>query len=184
MKKALIVIDLINEIVHPDGKLAAKWYGEFVAANNIIESTNEEIQKFRKNGDEIIFVKVQFCRDYWDQPKKSPLFGKAHAFWVLQEWSWGAEFHSDLEVGDDDVIISKNRVSAFYNTALYEYLKQNEIGCLYFAGCATDLAIESAVRDAHDRDFECYVLANCCAATDRETHEYSLTNLAKVSIIL
>jgi len=184
MKKALIIIDFINDIVHPDGKLSGKWYGVFVKKNSIVENTNAKIQEFRQAWDEIIFVKVQFLTDYSDQPKNSPLFWKAHDFWVLQEWTWWTEFMDTLDVLDTDLIISKNRVSAFCNTALYEYLKQNEITDLYFAWCATDLAIESTVRDAHDRDFQCHVFENCCAASDVEVHKTSLLNLAKISAII
>lgn len=129
-------------------------------------------------------MNVQFLLDYSDQPKKSPLFGKAHEFWVLQEWSWGTKNIANLEIFEDDLVMKKNRVNAFYDTALYEYLKQNEITQLYFAWCATDLAIESAVRDAHDRDFECFVFSKCCAASDVETHENSIENLSKISKII
>ncbi len=184
MKKALIIIDCINDIIHPDGKLAAKWYGKYVYENNIIENINKKIAQFRWNWDEIIFVNVQFLKDYSDQPKNSPLFGKAHEFWVLQEGTWGTQVHENIDVLDEDLLMTKNRVSAFYGNALYEYLKQNEFIDLYFAGCSTDLAIESAVRDAHDRDFICHVCSDCCAASDSQTHKNSLQTLSKISQII
>ncbi|PID84367.1 isochorismatase [Candidatus Gracilibacteria bacterium] len=184
MKKALIIIDFINDIVSKDGKLAGKGYASFIEENNVIENTNKKIEEFRKNNDEVIFVKIQFKEDYSNQPKNSPLFGKAHEFGIFKKGESGDEFFPELDVKENDTIFIKTRVSAFYKTGLEEYLQEKGISELYFAGCATDLAIENAVRDAHDRDFSCFVLENCSGAGDRETHNNSLKNLGKIAKII
>lgn len=68
----------------------------------------------------------------------------------------------------------------------FEILKKSfsSIEELAFAGCATDLAIENAVREAHDRDFSYTVLEQCCGASDEETHKNSLKNLEKIATVL
>jgi nicotinamidase-related amidase len=58
MKKILLVLDMINDIVHSDGKLSKKGYFDFVQNNNSISNINQAIQKFRDNHDLIVFVKI------------------------------------------------------------------------------------------------------------------------------
>ena len=45
---------------------------------------------------------------------------------------------------------------------------------ILLAGCATDLAINSTARDAHDRDYIVKVLSSCCIAANNEDHNSSL----------
>jgi len=47
----------------------------------------------------------------------------------------------------------------------------------------TDLAVQSAVRDAHGRDYMVYVLRDCCAAASDDDHERTLQLLSKVASI-
>ena len=184
MKKALIVIDFINDIVAEDWKLAGKWYPKFVKEYSVIENTNTKIKNFRNNWDLVVFVKINFKADFSNQPKNSPLFWKAHEFWVFQEWNIGSDFIDTLDVQSTDTVIVKTRVSAFHETSLDKILKEANITNVFFAWVATDLAIESAVRDAHDRDYNCVVLSNSCAAWDIETHNRSLKSLEKIANIV
>lgn len=183
MNRALIVIDFINDIISENGKLSWKWYAKFALDNWVIENTNKKISEFRKKSDLIIFVRIAFKEDYSNQPKNSKLFWKANEFWIFRKWSQWDDFYSKLDVSENDIILEKPRVSAFYNTSLDLILKQNNISDLYFSWVALDLAIESSVRDAHDRDYNCFILKNCCAASDLETFNNSIKNLEKISDI-
>ena len=183
MKKALLVIDYINEICHPDGKLSWKWYLDFMWKHDTLSQLNSEIKKFRENWDEIIFVKVAFQKWYTDQPKGSPLLGKAQEFGILGVDTWSSDFLESLDIQETDAVIIKNRVSAFYSN-LDEYLKSKDISDLYICGCATDLAVESTAREAHDRDYNVFILANACTAANLWDHERSLESLKKISTII
>jgi len=184
MKKALIIIDFINDIISPEWKLAGKWYAKFAIKNDIIENTNNNIANFRINWDLIIFVKITFKEDYSNQPKNSPLFWKANEFGIFKENSKWNKFYEKIHISEKDIILDKTRVNAFYKTELDSILKENNISDLYFCWVATDLAIESAVRDWHDRDYNCFVLEKCCVASDIETHKNSIKNLEKISKII
>jgi len=177
---ALILIDLINEIAHPDGKFAGKRYPDFIRKNKTLDHANQAVAKARETGMPIFWVRVSFSPDYDELPLSSPLFGKAKEFGALKGDSWATEFHEELDVRENDVKIVKSRVSAFYGTALQMHLRARGINKVLIGGVATDLAVESAARDAHDRDFEVVVLADCCAAGSDEDHERSLLNMAKI----
>jgi biuret amidohydrolase len=180
MKKALINLDFINEIIHEKGKLAGKGYPAFATKNNTLERVKEAVRVARNQAVPTIWVRLSFSSTYAELPLGSPLFGKAGEFQALKSGSWGTRFHSDLEVRDDDLIIEKHRVSAFFGTDLEMQLRSRGITEVLLAGCSTDLAVEAAARDAHDRDFKVTVLSDCCAAASEEDHQGSLITLAKI----
>lgn len=177
--KAIIVMDYINEIVHPEGKFKGKGYADFCKENNVLENVAEAVTSMRNAGGHVIYVKVGFKGDYSDVPKNSVLFEKAPVFKALQQDTWATEFHEFLDVRDSDFILTKNRISPFSNTQLDDYLKSNDINNLYLAGVATDLVVQSAARDAHDRDYSVYVLSDCCGAGNIVDHDAALGNLEK-----
>ncbi len=183
MTTALILIDFINEIVHENGKLASKGYSDFVKNNDVFQNLSFITQKARENNILIVHVKVGFSENYTEQPKLSPLFGKAHEFQALKLNSWATEFHEQIDVKEDDIILTKYRVSAFYGTPLDLILKNNNIDSILVAGVATDLAVSNVVRDAHDRDYQVTILADCCAAANNEDHETALLSLKKIAIV-
>jgi nicotinamidase-related amidase len=84
---------------------------------------------------------------------------------------------------DGDIVLVKKRISVFYGTELERTLRDLSIGKISLAGVATDLAVQSAARDAHDRDFEVEVIANCCAAANDADHEAALITMKKFAAV-
>jgi ureidoacrylate peracid hydrolase len=185
MKRALLVIDFINEIVDKKGKLAAKGYASYIAENDTFSHLNAAIKAFRAAGDLIVFVRLAFDPSYSNQPKSSPVFGKAHELKILADGSWSSEINDavDYHKGDDTVVV-KTRVSAFHGTGLADMLREQGVTDVYIAGVATDLAVEAAARSAHDLDFTVKVVADACAAANVTDHEKSLHVLPKFAGIV
>lgn len=84
----------------------------------------------------------------------------------------------------DEPIIIKHRVSAFFGTPLELVLRNNNITDLYICGVATDLAVQAAARDAHDRDFVVHVVEDCCGEANELDHTTSLVPLKKISNVI
>src|SRR3989344_5489287 len=130
MATALILIDFINEIVHENGKLASKGYSDFIKNNNVFQNLSFVINKAREKNMLIIHVRIGFSENYKELPQQSPLFGKVKDFQVLKLNSWGTAFHEQVDVHDEDIVITKQRVNAFYGTPLDLILKNNSIDTL------------------------------------------------------
>ncbi len=180
-KTALIVIDFINDIVHPEGKIPS--CAEQVSTHATIEAANTALQWARKSEHLIIQVKVGFDSHYHAQPKHSPMFGKANEYGALNLQTWGTQFHEKLDVQNDDMIIVKPRVNPFYGTALDAVLRANRIEKLIICGVSTTWAIQSCVRDAHDRDYEVTIIEDACAAHTQEEHKTSIQTLQRLANI-
>ena len=181
--KALVCIDFINEIVHPSGKLAVKGYAMFLDRHNTLARVAEVQKRFRNKGIPIVHVKVGFSPSYYEHPSDSPLFGKARELKTLTLGTWGTEFASQVAPSSDEIVIVKHRVNAFHGTALDLILRTRGIRELYIAGVATDLAVESAARDAHDHDYKITILSDCCVAASDDDHARGLTFLKKIAHI-
>lgn len=182
MSRALLVIDFINQIVHPDSPMSQM--SQAIIKNQVIQKTNQVIHKARQLAMPIIFVKVGFSPNYQDCPKNSPVFGKAAQNGFLKLGEWGTEFHPDLAFDEhNDLVLVKQRVSAFYATHLDAILRANQINELVLTGVSTDMAVQLTAREAHDRDYAVTVIGDACRSADETTHNLILQTLNRVAHI-
>lgn len=179
MKNALLVIDFINDIVHPDGKIPT--CASHTQAQNAIHHANQALAFARQESWLTLLVKVGFESTYQAQPKHSPIFGKAKEHGALELGQFGCEFHDDLDVQPTDFIIEKSRISPFYGTTLEPVLRANKVEHLYLCGVSTTWAIEAAARDAHDRDYQITIIENACAAASSQEHQQSIETLSRIA---
>ncbi len=180
MKCALILIDFINEFLHPDGKITPQGMGDFVRKYHTIENVGKLIEYFRKNQEEVIWVHLGFHENYDNCSTVSPRFKSAQSAWILQENTWSTTFLTELGHDPSEKTITKTRVSPFYRTDLDEYLRAQWIEEVFVAGVATDLAVSSIVRDLHDRDYHFTVVSDACATTSIEHHDAALIAIRKL----
>lgn len=181
-KTALLVIDFINDIVHPEGKIPS--CAEQVAKCHTMEAANRAIAWARQNSHLIIHVKVGFDAHYHAQPKHSPMFGKANEYGALNLQGWGTQFHEKMDVAEQDMILVKPRVNPFYGTPLEATLRANRIEELVICGVSTTWAIQSCVRDAHDRDYQVILVEDACAAHTQQEHLNSIDTLSRLVTLI
>ncbi|PIR46050.1 MAG: isochorismatase [Candidatus Vogelbacteria bacterium CG10_big_fil_rev_8_21_14_0_10_49_38] len=183
MKTVLVLLDFINEMIDEKGKFAGKGYPAFVKAYGVISNVNTAIKQARAKGIPIIFVRLGFSSDYREWPEASPLFGAAKKFGALQLGAWATEIHASIDKIDDDYLITKHRVSAFYATSLEAILRNLQAETILLGGVSTDLAVQSAAREAHDRDYRVVVLEDLCGAGNEEDHADALRLVSKVATV-
>ena len=183
MNEALILIDFINEIVSENGKIAQKGYSDFIRKRDTMKNVSELIVWARKKGIQIVHVKLGFFPNYSDISKVSPLFKESEKADLLKIGTWSTEIRDDIDVRSEDRMVVKTRVSAFFKTRLDYMLREMGVDTVIIAGVATDLAVSSAVRDAHDLDFNVIVVSDCCAAASDQDHESELEILKKIAAV-
>jgi nicotinamidase-related amidase len=180
-RSAIILIDFINEIVHPDGKLARKGYSDFLARHGTLDRVATLLAHARAKDLAAIHVRIGFSPDYKEQPLGSPLFGHASKLGALKLGTWATEFHPKAAPLDGEAVMTKHRVNAFVGTPLDLLLRARGITELVVAGCSTDVGVQTTARMAHDLDYACTVIGDCCAAPKDEDHDQTLRMLAKVA---
>ena len=182
MTTALLVLDLINDTVHPDSPMAVA--AECAIENSVVSKTNRLANYFRQQGALIVFVKLGYSDHYAEcSPKEWSLLSQARLYKGFQLGTWGTEYHQKLDARYGDVHIVKHRISPFYATGLEAILRGQGIERLVLTGVSTDYVVQSCAREAHDRDYEVIVIGDACAAATREIHLQALESLGRLVAI-
>lgn len=165
-KSALLVIDM-QRFFTDSGSHA------FIpAVNAILPNILALIDAYRKNGLPVIFTRHAFL------PDEDPgILGK---WWrdALREGDEFAELDPRITPAKGELVLRKNRYSAFANPELEKRLRRDKISQIVIAGVLTHLCCESTARDAFMRDFEVYFVVDATATDDEELHCATLQTLS------
>ena len=80
--------------------------------------------------------------------------------------------HPDVRPRDGEVVVGKHRVNALFGTGLDVALTGNNIDTIILLGYATSGVVLSTTRYASDRDYRLHIVADCCADSDPEVHDF------------
>jgi nicotinamidase-related amidase len=174
-----LVLDMENDLIHPDGPNGRGPYGEQSRGRGIVDKTRRALEKARAAGLKIGFVRVGFSPDYRECPANSPIFSAARKNGIFKLGTWGTQIHPDLAPLPEDFDVVKHRVSPFHATTLELILRTHGIRRIYCSGISTNAVVQAAVREGHDRDYEMIVLEDCCCALSAEEHEGAMKSLQR-----
>lgn len=180
-RTALLVVDMQNHFVAEGG------LSEVPAARGIVSNINRLAVAFRDVGAPVVWVYSTFThegRSAWDMfftnfisPERVREVRAG-----LMEGNWGHEFHPGLDVGADELRVSKDRFSAFAEGAseLDQELRSREIDTVVVTGTMTNVCCDSTARDAMMRDYRAILVDDANAARSEEAHVSALTTFASV----
>ena len=127
----------------------------------------------------VIHVKVGFRPGLPEVSSQNQLFGAVKAspqHQKLFEEPLGS-IHPALTPTENEIVITKHRVSAFTGTDLAMILRANQIDTLVLCGIATSGVVLSTLLEASDADFRLAVIKDCCADLDASLHEALIERL-------
>lgn len=180
-RTALLIVDLQNDFLHPQGA-----YARGGQANADIAALPGKLaplaEALRAAGGWIVSTHFTLTPGRGGEPLMSPHLKALRPFLRKGDFAPGSWGHALVdELAPSDFQIEKIAYSAFYMTRLEWVLRKAGIDRLVVGGIVTNGGISSTVRDAHVRDLETTVLEDGCAAFDRATHETAIAALKPVA---
>jgi ureidoacrylate peracid hydrolase len=155
---ALIIVDMQNAYASPGGYLDLAGF-DISGAAPAIEKIGEAAAAARAAGMPVIFFQNGWDADYVEAGGPgSPNWHKSNALKtmrnkpelqgkLLAKGGWDYELVQALPPQPGDIIVAKPRYSAFFNTNLDSLLRARGIRSLVFTGIATNVCVESTLRD-------------------------------------
>ncbi|TCP66538.1 cysteine hydrolase family protein [Baia soyae] len=181
MRKALLVLDLINDLVHEDGSVGKDGFYEQAQERGTVAHTAQAIEYCRKVDIPVIYVIVGFSPGYPEWSERSKLFRHVPSKQQVLLGTWATQVHEELRPLPSEVIITKNRIDPFYNTNLETVLRSMEIDTLYLCGVSTEFVVLGTVMSGHDRGYTVRPLVDCISSSDAHSHECAMTIIEKLA---
>jgi ureidoacrylate peracid hydrolase len=161
---ALIVIDMQNAYASPGGYVDLAGF-DIAGAAGTIDRIAQVIETARTAGVQVVYLQNGWDPDYVEAGGPgSPNFHKSNALktmrarpelqgQLLARGGWDYALVDALAPQPGDISLHKTRYSAFFNSQLDQVLRARGIRNLVFVGIATNVCVESTLRDAFHLEY-------------------------------
>lgn len=162
---ALVIIDMQRDFVEPGGFGAA--LGNTVEhLQNIVPTVARLLKTFRELRLPVIHTREGHRPDLSDCPPAKRRRGDSTLRIgdpgpmgrILVSGEPGNDIVPELRPEAGELVIDKPGKGAFYATNLQEHLKTLGVTHLIFTGVTTEVCVQTSMREANDRGFECLLV--------------------------
>lgn len=168
MKSALLVIDMQNSFLHPDGE------NHYPLAAEVIDNCLALIDHARKAGAIIVHVADRHRDGFEDfESKRLPRHCVSGGF--------HAEYHTGFgpQGGANEIEIVKRRFSAFFATELALFLHEQTIEQVIICGVKTNVCVRATAQDAFAHGFEVVVVKDATNSNREHLAAASLEDIER-----
>jgi ureidoacrylate peracid hydrolase len=192
-RTATIIVDMQNAFCSKGGMIDIVGNLNEMKVEHVIKANKKVIDSSRNAGIKIVYLRHAYRPDlsnaggpespnYWKE--RGVVEMREHSEWkgkflTIGTWDW--EVINELKPFPEDILIDKNRFSGFRNTELNSILLAQNIKYLILMGIATNVCVESTLRDAFFNEyFPILVSDGCGNAGPDYTQEAAIWNASEV----
>lgn len=163
-KSAVVVVDMQNAFASKGGMLDIASV-DIADAPRVVRSIRRVVDAARQAGVLVVHLQMGYKPDLSNSGgPNSPNWHKELAMHVmncrpelkgklLTEGTWDFAIVEELKPEPQDLVVVKTRYSGFAGTTLDSQLRTRGIRYLFFVGIATNVCVESTLRDAYFQDY-------------------------------
>jgi nicotinamidase-related amidase len=170
-RTTLLLIDLQNDFLHPDGWYAKKGI-DISHMRRVIEPTHGLLAAARAAEVAVVWTR----HGYRDRRDAGP-FMELRPFLReggLRLGTWGFDLYEEFEPAADDWLVEKSRLSAFFDTKLDTVLRALDAETILIGGVLTNQCIAATSKDASFRNYKPIVVEEATGTTLPHLHEPAL----------
>jgi ureidoacrylate peracid hydrolase len=161
---AVILVDMQNAYSTEGGYVDLAGF-DISGARSTIANIKKTLEAARANDVLVVYFQNGWDKDYVEAGGPgSPNWHKSNALktmrarpelqgTLLAKGSWDYEIIDELKPQPGDILVPKTRYSGFFNTNVDSILRARGIRNLVFVGIATNVCVESSLRDAFHLEY-------------------------------
>ena len=161
---AVIVVDMQNAYSTEGGYVDLAGF-DISGAKGTIANIKTTLETARAHGVQVIYFQNGWDPDYVEAGGPgSPNWYKSNALKhmrahpehqgkLLAKGGWDYAIVDELQPQKGDILVPKTRYSGFFNTQIDSLLRARGIRNLVFVGIATNVCVESSLRDAFHLEY-------------------------------
>jgi nicotinamidase-related amidase len=165
-RPALVVVDVINGFTDPECPLGSD-------AGSVVDANVQLLRAFRERRLPIVFTTVV----YHDDRQARVFRSRLPALDVLQPGSHWSELDARLQRREGERIIEKQWASAFFRTALDDYLRSQRVDSLVITGLTTSGCVRATAVDGLQHDYRVVIPREAVGDRNPEAHRANLHDL-------
>ena len=178
---ALLIIDMQRDFLEPGG--FGEMLGNDVAQlRRTIDPNRRLLAAWRAKGLQVIHTREGHRPDLFDLPPAKKIRGRSKTCIgdagpmgrILVRGEAGHDIISELYPLPGEPVIDKPGKGAFFATDLQAILQHRGIKQLIVTGVTTEVCVNTTVREANDRGYDCLVPADCVGSYFPEFQEMGL----------
>ena len=194
-KSALLIVDMQYMCAHPDygaGVLLksknpdiAEYYFDRLE-KFVIPNIKKLLIFFRSKKLDVFYLTFtpqhSSCRDLFSSGKINDLRQKMSENERLfyPKGHFNSNIIKEIELIEGELVINKLSAGAFATSNIDAVLRNMDIETLFFTGVGTNMCVESTLRGAVDRNYNCIIVDDACATYDQESHDASIKIVREV----